>query len=74
MRNIAEREGRSISDVAHGLIRIGLEALASDEEAQARRRVAKLENLGEIRGAALETHRMYEGNLVAEALRARVDT
>jgi hypothetical protein len=66
MRRIAEREGRSISDVARGLIGIGLKALARDEKARTHRRAKALEQLSEIREAALARHGIYEGDLVAE--------
>jgi hypothetical protein len=66
MRRIAEREGRSISDVARGLIGIGLKALARDEKARAQRSARALEHLSEIREAALARHGVYEGDLVAE--------
>jgi hypothetical protein len=66
MRRIAEREGRSISDVARGLIGIGLKMLARDEKARTKRRAKALAGLSEIREAALARHGVYEGDLVAE--------
>jgi hypothetical protein len=66
MRRIAEREGRSISDVARGLIGIGLKMLARDEKARTQRRAKALDRLSEIREAVLARHGIYEGDLVAE--------
>lgn len=71
MRHIANREGRSISDVAREAIRIGLDALAEDREVQANRRALALRKLEEIREAALIRHGIYEGSLVAEAREER---
>jgi hypothetical protein len=66
MRRIAEREGRSISDVARGLIGIGLKMLARDEKSRAQRRAKALEQLSKIREVALARHGIYKGGLVAE--------
>lgn len=71
MRRIANREGRSISDVARELIELGLEKVAGDEAARAKRRGLALEHLSEIRKAALERHGEYGGNLIAEVRSGR---
>ncbi len=66
LRQIARREGRSISDVAREAIRLGLKALARDQAARARRRAHALEHLAEIRAAAQEAFGVYERDLMAE--------
>jgi hypothetical protein len=67
LRQMAEREGRSISDVAREAIGIGLEALTGPAKARARRRTLALERLSAIREAARTRHGVYQGDLVAEA-------
>jgi hypothetical protein len=64
LRRIAEREGRSISDVAREVVATGLEALARDEGARDHRRAQALKHLSQIRGVALARHGLYEGDLV----------
>lgn len=67
MRHIADREDRSISDVARELIAVGLEALANDQKRLAERRGLALEHLNELREKAEDRYGDYEGDLVAEA-------
>lgn len=67
MRHIASREDRSISDVAREVIEVGLEALAREEEARAKRRRLALDHLHEIREAAKARYGVYAGDLVEEA-------
>ncbi len=66
MREIAEREGRSISDVARGLIESGLKRLAADEQARFERSAAALDGLREIREAAQARYGIYSGDLLSE--------
>jgi hypothetical protein len=66
MREIAEREGRSISDVARGLIESGLERMAKDEQARFERNAAALDGLREIREAAQGRYGIYAGDLLSE--------
>lgn len=67
MRRIAQREGRSISEVARRLIRAGLERLAADEQRRADRRADALRRLSAIREGVRERRGEYEGDLIAEA-------
>ena len=67
MRQIAQREGRSISDVAREAINLGLDALASDEGVRLRRRSLALEGLDQIRQKVHAASGIYEGDLIAEA-------
>jgi len=66
LREIAEREGRSISAVAREVIEAGLQGLASDESARQERRAQALERLAQLRGAAHAAYGVYRGDLVAE--------
>ncbi len=67
MKHIAQREGRSISDVAREAIDIGLKALANDEGNRTRRRALALINLDKIRQSVLSASGVYEGDFVGEA-------
>ncbi len=58
---IAEREGRSISDVARQVIAAGLEVVQNQEDVWAQRERA-LEGLRQIR----EEQEVYHGNLIEE--------
>ena len=74
LRRIAKREGRSISDVAREVVGIGLETLAADDEARARRRALALGHLDQIREAVRSRHGVFEGDLLGEARREREAT
>ncbi len=74
LRQIAEREGRSISDVARQLIANALEVAANLEAARALRRAQALERLSAIREAAHSRYGVYQGDLVAEARAEREET
>ncbi len=66
LQKIAEREGRSLSDVAREVIQIGIEVRESDDEVIWRKRQEALEHLNRIREEIREQHGVYEGNLIAE--------
>ncbi len=61
LAQIAEREGRSISDVARQVIAAGLDVIQKQEDIWAQRERA-LEGLRQIR----ETQDIYHGNLIDE--------
>lgn len=66
LQKIAEREGRSLSDVAREVIQIGLEVRESDDDIIWQKRQKSLERLNRIREEIREQHGIYEGNLIAE--------
>jgi len=74
LRQVAEREGRSISDVAREVIDIGLDALTSPAKARTKRRTLALERLSAIREAARSRHGVCQGDFVAEARADREQT
>jgi hypothetical protein len=71
LREIAEREGKSISEVARGVIRRGLESMTADEQALRAQRTEALGNLQTIRETVASTYGVYEGNLIDEARQNR---
>ena len=66
LKQIAERQGRSISDVARGVVSAGLEALAAEEEVRAVRWTQVERRLKAIREGAQARRGLYRGDLVAE--------
>lgn len=66
LQKIAEREGRSLSDVAREVIQIGLDVRESDDKVIWQKRQESLERLNRIREEIREQHGIYEGNLIAE--------
>jgi hypothetical protein len=66
LRRIAEREDRSISDVAREMVSIGLDVHARDEDVRDQRQSQALDQLRKIREAALARHGLYQGDLLAE--------
>lgn len=71
LREIAEREGKSISEVARGVIHRGLESMTEDEDALRSRQAAALGKLRGIRETVRDEYGVFEGNLVAEARQDR---
>jgi hypothetical protein len=74
IRPVAEREGRSISDVARQAIDIGLDALDLDEQAQVKRRTLAIKRLGEMRATVRKRYGIYEGDLIAEVRASREES
>jgi hypothetical protein len=66
LKQIAERQGRSISDVARGIVSAGLEAMAAQEEARAARWTQVEQRLRVIREGAQARKGIYQGDLVGE--------
>ncbi len=71
LRQIAEREGKSISEVARGVIHRGLESMTEDEDALRSHQAAALGKLRAIRETVQDEFGVFEGNLVAEARKDR---
>ncbi len=71
LREIAEREGKSISEVARGVIHRGLESMTEDEDALRSHQAAALGKLRAIRETVRDEYGVFEGNLVAEARQDR---
>ncbi len=71
LREIAEREGKSISEVARLVIHRGLESMTEDEDALRSRQAAALGKLRAIRETVRDEYGVFEGNLVAEARQDR---
>ena len=71
LREIAEREGKSISEVARGVIHRGLEAMTEDEDSRRSHQAAALGKLRAIRETVREEYGVFEVNLVAEARQDR---
>lgn len=71
LQEIAEREGRSLSDVAREVIQRGLDAREREMEAIWQKRVEALERLDQIREAIKEQQGVYEGDLLGEARKER---
>jgi hypothetical protein len=63
---MAQREGRSLSDMARRAIEAGLEALEGPSDEVRRRRIEALQALAEMRRADEERHGAYPGDLIAE--------
>lgn len=68
LKDIAHREDRSISEVAREAIRLGLKAIAQDQQAQA----IALDNLRELRTVIRERSGIYGGDLILEIREERV--
>jgi predicted DNA-binding ribbon-helix-helix protein len=66
LREIAEREDRSISDVAREMIKRGLRAREEDRQSRLQQARKALEQLDQIRRQVAAKHGVYHGNLVAE--------
>jgi len=66
LKQIAERQGRSISDVTRGIVSAGLEAMAAQEEAHAARWTQVEQRLRVIREGAQARKGIYQGDLVGE--------
>jgi predicted DNA-binding protein len=66
LQEIAEREGRSLSDVAREVIQKGLDAREHEMEAIWQKRAAALQRLDQIREAIQEQQGIYEGDLLGE--------
>ena len=66
LKRIAEREARSISDVARQVINLGLESLEKDHQARYERRGRALERLNQIREEAQSKYGVYHGDLIEE--------
>ena len=67
LKQIAKREGRSLSDVAREVIQIGLDIRQSDSEKIWKKRQQAMQELRQIREAVQQTYGIYEGDLIAEA-------
>jgi predicted DNA-binding protein len=72
LKQIAERQGRSISDVARGIVSAGLEAMAAEDEARAVRWTQVQQHLRVIRERAQARKGIYQGDLVGQ-IRAERD-
>jgi predicted DNA-binding protein len=66
LKQLAERQGRSISDVAREIVSSGLQAMADEEEARSARWVDVQRRLRVIRDAARSRRGVYQGDLVGE--------
>lgn len=64
LAEIAEREGRSISDLVREIVRQHLAERA--EAAQTTAALQAIERLSQIRAAVREEHGVYQGDLLAE--------
>ena len=73
LREIAVREGRSISDVAREMIHQGLKVRDEDQQSRLQRSQKALSQLDEIRIKVAEEHGIYMGDLVAEIRAERED-
>jgi len=71
LREIAEREEKSISAVARGVIHRGLESMTDDENALRSHQAAALGQLRAIRETVRDAYGVFDGNLVAEARQDR---
>lgn len=67
MAAIAEREGRSVSEVARELVSRGLDDLAREADSVWRVRALALARLDQIRGQVEREHCVFGADLVAEA-------
>lgn len=61
---IAQREGRSVSDLVREIVRQHL--VARDQEARKQREMRAIEELTQIRQRLKEEHGVYQGDLLAE--------
>jgi predicted DNA-binding protein len=66
LERVAEREGRSLSDLARRALEAGLDALEDTGEARIQQKLALLQELAEIRRRDRERNGVYEGDLIAE--------
>jgi hypothetical protein len=66
LKEIAEREDRSISDVAREMIGRGLKDRERDLQSRLQQGRKALEQLHEIQQQVFEKHGVYQGDLVAE--------
>ena len=66
LKEIAEREDRSISDVAREMIGRGLKDRERDQKSRLRQGRKALDGLQEIQQQIFEKHGIYQGDLVAE--------
>jgi hypothetical protein len=64
LAEIAQQEGRSISDLVREIIRQHL--AERDEKAQQQKGMQAIEQLTQIRARLKEEHRVYQGDLLAE--------
>lgn len=71
LKQIAKREGRSLSDVAREVIQIGLDIRQSDSEEIWKKRQQAMQELRQIREAVQQAYGTYEGDLIAEARASR---
>lgn len=67
LRKIAERERRSLSEVARELIEIGLQIREKEIENLWRKREDALQRLCQIREETYKSYGIYEGDLVSES-------
>lgn len=65
LTEIAQREGRSISELVREILRQYL--AEKDREAQRHREMQAIEGLTQIRHRLREKHGVYQGDLLAEA-------
>lgn len=61
---IAQREGRSVSDLVREIVRQHL--VERDQEARKQREMQAIEGLTQIRERLKEEHGVYQGDLLAE--------
>ncbi len=66
LERVAEREGRSLSDVARRALQVGLDAMEGHSDEAVQQRLKALEELAELRAEITARHGVYEGDLVAE--------
>lgn len=71
MQAIAQREGRSLSDVARRALDAGLDALEGRTDEVVQKRLQLLKELGQIREAVRARYGVFHGDLLAECRQER---
>lgn len=66
LREIAKREGRSISDIAREMIERGLRDREKDRQSRLQQGIKALEQLAQIQRQVFEKHGVYQGDLISE--------
>jgi hypothetical protein len=71
LRALAQREGRSLSDVARRALEVGLDTLEGHTDEVVQERLKILAELSQIREAGRARYGVYQGDLVAESRQER---
>lgn len=71
IERLAEKEGRTLSDITRRALDAGLDTLEGDTDEALRRERENLRGLRAIRDRALGSYGMYSGDLVAEVREER---